>query len=339
MHRVVIVMSVFTILAAILAATALSITSTGTRAAQTKLNIVGYAVPGEAFGQIIKLWQRTPDGRGVTFSESWGPSTAQARAVAAGQKADIVHLSTGLDVEEIVKAGRIDPKWNRQGLKGIATHSVVVFAVRDGNPKKIRRWQDLVRPGVTIVTPNPGTSGAAKWNVLAAYGAARALGKKEKQAIAFVDQLFRNVVSLDSSGRTATNSFLAGRGDVFLTYENEALLARRNGENIQYVIPRQTMLIEAPIAVLKDSENKDLATKFVQFTRTSAAQRILGEYGFRPMLPAVAKELAKKYPSRPTIFKIDDNLFGGWQAADKKWFDPDTGLMTSILRNVGANAG
>ena len=300
------------------------------RTSETKLSLVGYAVPREALGAVIKAWQQTPDGRDVSFTQSYGASGDQARAVAAGLKADVVQLSTGLDVDLLVKAGLVDAKWNRQSFKGIATNSIVVFAVRDGNPKKIRNWSDLVRPGVGIVTPNPLSSGAAKWNVMAAYGAQRRLGKTDRQATAFVEKLFKNVVSLDTSGRNATNAFIAGRGDVFITYENEARLAK-----LQYVIPRQTLLIEAPIAVLKTSENRDAANKFIRFTKTAQGQRIFAQFGFRPLVPSVYKEFEKQYPRRPGIFRIDDRYIGGWNAVDKKWFDPDKGVWVGIARRTG----
>ena len=301
------------------------------RSADTRLSLVGYAVPREALGAVIEAWQKTPAGKDVSFTQSYGASGDQARAVAAGLDADIVQLSTGLDIELLEQAGLVDPKWDRQSYKGIATNSIVVFAVRDGNPKKIKNWNDLIKPGVEIVTPNPLSSGAAKWNVLAAYGAQRRLGKTDKQAQAFVAKLFKNVVSLDTSGRTATNSFVAGRGDVFITYENEARLAK-----LQYVIPRQTLLIEAPIAVIKSSEHLAEATAFVRFTKTPQAQRIFAQYGFRPIVPSVAKEFEKQYPPRPGVFKISDTYIGGWNAADRKWFDPDKGLMVGVLRQVGS---
>ena len=300
------------------------------RSNDTKLSLVGYAVPREALGAVIKAWQQTPDGRDVSFTQSYGASGDQARAVAAGLKADIVQLSTGLDIELLVKAGLVDSKWNRQSAKGIATNSIVVFAVRDGNPKKIKNWGDLLKPGVGIVTPNPLSSGAAKWNVMAAYGAQRRLGKSDRQATAFVERLFGNVVSLDTSGRNATNAFIAGRGDVFITYENEARLAK-----LQYVIPRQTLLIEAPIAVIKTSESRDVANTFIRFTKTAQAQRIFAQFGFRPTVPSVYKEFEKQYPRRPGIFKIDDKYIGGWSAVDKKWFDPDKGIWVGIARRTG----
>src|SRR5205809_2468425 len=256
-------------------------------------------------GKIIQAWQQTADGQGVSFSQTYGASTDQARAVAQGLKADVVFLSTGDDVNLLVDQGLVDSKWNRQSYGGIAADTVVVFAVRDGNPKHIKGWNDLIKPGVQVVTPNPFSSGSAKWNVLAAYGSQRRLGKTDKQATDYVKQLFRHVVSQDTSGRNATNTFLAGKGDVLLTYESEALNSRLNGQDIQYVIPRQSMLIELPIAVLKSSSNKDKANQFIRFVKGSTAQDLFAQYGFRPVNATVAKRYADKYPTRPGIFKID----------------------------------
>jgi len=312
----------------------LTVATASARSSDTRLSLVGYAVPREALGAVIKAWQQTPDGKDASFSQSYGASGDQARAVAAGLKADIVHLSTGLDVDLLVKAGLVDANWNKQSHKGIATNSIVVFAVRNGNPKKIKTWQDLLRPGVDIVTPNPFSSGAAKWNVMAAYGAARRTGKTDKQAQLFVEKLFRNVVAQDTSGRNATNTFVSGKGDVFITYENEARLAK-----LDYVIPRQTLLIEAPIAVLKNSENRDVANKFIRFTKTPQAQRIFAQFGYRPLIPAVLREVAKQYPPRPGIFRITDKYIGGWDAVAKRWFDPKSGIMVGIERRVGGPTG
>jgi sulfate/thiosulfate transport system substrate-binding protein len=319
-----VVLALVAVVAAVVASTA------SARSSDTRLSLVGYAVPREALGAVIKAWQQTPDGKDVSFTQSYGASGDQARAVAAGLKADVVQLSTGLDIELLEKAGLVDPNWDKQSFKGIATNSIVVFAVRDGNPKKIKNWNDLLKPGVGIVTPNPLSSGAAKWNVMAAYGAQRRLGKTDKQARDFIEKMFKNVVSLDTSGRNATNTFVAGRGDVFITYENEARLAK-----LQYVIPRQTLLIEAPIAVIKNSENREAANTFIRFTKSAAAQRIFAEYGFRPLLPSVYQEFIKQYPRRPGIFKITDKYIGGWNAVDKRWFDPDKGIWVGIAKRAG----
>jgi sulfate/thiosulfate-binding protein len=301
----------------------------------TNLSLVGYSTPKTVMGKIIRAWQKTPDGSDVSFSQSYGASTDQARAVVNGLEADLVFLSTEDDVNLLVDAGLVDSKWNRQSFNGIAADTVVVFAVRNGNPKHIKGWADLVRPGVQVVTPNPFSSGSAKWNVLAAYGAQRRLGKTDKQATAYVKQLFQHVVSQDTSGRNATNTFLAGKGDVLLTYESEAVNSRLNGQDIQYVIPRQTMLIELPMAVLESSSNKDRANQFVRFVKGATAQDLFAQYGFRPVNPTVAKRYADTYPTRPGIFKIDDTYIGGWRNADKVWFDPNKGRMAAIERAVG----
>src|SRR5438876_245307 len=276
---------------------ALSLT-TATAAGAASINVVAYSTPKTVMGKIIQAWQSTPDGSGVSFTQSYGASTDQAKAVAAGLPADVVFLSTGDDVNLLVDAGLVDQNWNHQSYKGIAADTVVVFAVRNGNPKHIKGWNDLIRPGVQVLTPNPFSSGSAKWNVLAAYGAQRRLGKTDKQATAYVQQLFKHVVSQDTSGRNATNTFLSGKGDVLITYESEALNARLNGQDIQYVIPRQSMLIELPIAVLKNSSNKDVANKFIQFVKAPTAQALFAQFGFRPVNPKVAKTYADKFPAR-----------------------------------------
>src|SRR5206468_6378881 len=266
-----------------IAAACAALTVSAAAAAGTNLSLVGYSTPTAVLGKIIQAWQQTPDGNNVSFTQSYGASTDQARAVANGLKADVVFLSTGDDVNLLVDAGLVDSKWDRQSYDGIGADTVVVFAVRNGNPKHIKSWNDLIKPGVQVVTPNPFSSGSAKWNILAAYGAQRRLGKTDKQATAYVRQLFQHVVSQDSSGRNATNTFLAGKGDVLITYESEAFAARQNGQNIQYVIPRQSMLIELPIAVLKGSSNKDVANKFIRFVKSDSAQDLFGQYGFRPV--------------------------------------------------------
>lgn len=317
-----------------------AVSGASARKADTKLGLVGYAVPREALGAIIKEWQKTPEGKDVSFSQSYGASGDQARAVVNGLRTDIVQLSTGLDVDVIVKGGLIDANWSKQSYNGIVSNSVVVFAVRPGNPKQIKKWEDLIKPGVEVITANPFTSGAAKWNILAAYGSQKKQGKTEKQSVDFIGKLFKNVVVQAKSGRDATNAFLSGKGDVLIAYENEALLSRKSGTDIQFYIPKQTMLIETPIAVLKNSENKDKANQFIRFTKTVAAQRIWAEHGFRPVNKQVAKEFKSKFPGRPTIFRINDKIFGGsWAAADKKWFDPDGSIMVNIEKAIGGPTG
>ncbi|MDX6423825.1 MAG: sulfate/thiosulfate transport system substrate-binding protein [Gaiellaceae bacterium] len=304
-----------------------------------KLSLVAYSTPREAYNALIPEFQKTPAGNGVSFSQSYAASGDQARAVKAGLNADIVALSLAPDVDELVAAGLVDRKWSRQSYRGIVTNSLVVFVVRDGNPKKIRGWNDLVRAGVDVVTPNPFTSGGARWNVMAAYGAQRKLGKTDKQAQDYLLKLFRNVVSQDKSARDSLQTFNAGRGDVLLAYENEALFAQSRGQKLPFVIPRSTILIENPIAVLKTSEHKQEATAFLRFLRTPGAQRTFAENGYRPVSKAVASEFPKKFPVRPGQFTIDQLGLGGWDKVQKRFFDARTGVMARIEREVGGVTG
>ena len=199
------------------------------RAADTELSLVAYSTPREAYAQLIPMFQKTAAGRDVGFTQSYGSSGEQTRAVKAGLKADLVALSLAPDVDELVTAGLVDENWTKQPYKGMVTDSVVVFVLRDGNPKHIKSWNDLLRPDVDVVTPNPFTSGGARWNVMAAYGAWRKAGKTHKQAQANLLKLFRNVVVQDKSARDSLNTFVSGKGDVLLAYENEALFSRMQG--------------------------------------------------------------------------------------------------------------
>jgi len=188
-----------------------------------------------------------------------------------------------------------------------------------------------------VLTPNPFRPGSAKWNILAAYLAERHLGKTDAEATAYVQKLFHHVVSQDTSGSNATNTFLGGKGDVLITYESEAINARLQGRNLQYVIPRQTMLIELPVAVLKGSANKDKANQFIQYLKSAPAQQVFARYGFRPVDKKVLAQpsVAKEFPKRPGVYTINDKTIGGWRAADKKWFDLNNGLMAKIEKAVG----
>ena len=303
------------------------------------LSLVAYSTPKAVMAKIISAWQQTPAGKGVSFTTSYGPSGDQAKAVAAGLKADVVFLSTGDDVNTLVDAGLVDPNWQKkEAFNGDLAYSVVAFAFRGGNPKHIRTWDDLVKPGVQIVTPNPFSSGSAKWNVLAAYAAARRAGKTDRQAIAFVTKLFRNVVSQDSSGRNATNTFLAGKGDVLLTYESEAVAAKQAGQNLAYLVPNKTMLIELPIAPIKTSPNVPLVKKFIAFAQGPQAQTILAQNGYRPVLKSVAKQYRAGFPTR-ALTTISNPWFVSWRKVDKRWFDPQKGLMVGIEKAVGGPTG
>jgi len=306
----------------------------------TTLNLVAYSTPKTVMGKLISMFQDTPAGQGVSFTQSYGPSGTQAQAIVAGQPADIAFLSTGEDVNTLVKAGLVAGNWAAAPDHGLAADSVVVFVVRNGNPKHIKHWSDLLKPGVQIVTPNPFSSGSAKWNVLAAYGAMRRLGKTDAQATAFVQKLFQHVVSQDSSGRNATNTFLAGKGDVLLTYESEAYAARQAGQDVRFVIPRQTMVIQLPIVPLKSSPNLAKAKQFIEFVQSPAAQDVFGQYGFRPLdKKALQKYFGTQLSVKPGQFTIADKMFGGWPKVDKTWFDPTHGRMVGIEQKVGGPTG
>lgn len=324
---------------ALLVATAALAAAAGARGQDVKLSLVAYSTPRDAYAKIIPLFQKTPQGQGVSFTQSYGASGDQARAVQNGLKADIVAFSLAPDVDELVKTGLVDANWSKQSYKGVVTDSVVVFAVRDGNPKHIKTWNDLLKPGVSVITPNPFTSGGARWNVMAAYGSWIKQGKTPKQAQANLLKLFQNVSVQDSSARNALNTFLSGKGDVLLTYENEAIAAQLAKQPVQYVIPRSTILIENPVAVTKDSSNKDTANAFLRFLRTPAAQQVFADYGYRPIVRSVFEANRKKFPSRPGLFTINQLGLGGWSKVQSQFFDPDRGILAGIERKVGGVTG
>lgn len=329
-----------TLLAALVVGAALTAPTTASaRSNDVRLNLVAYSTPREAYGKLIPLFNQTAAGKDVTFSQSYGASGDQARSVKAGLDADIVALSLAPDVDELVSAGLVDRSWSKQSYKGMVTNSVVVFAVRDGNPKKLRRWNDLLEAGVQVITPNPFTSGGARWNVMAAYGGFIREGATRAQARAKLLRLFRNVTVQDKSARDSLNTFLAGKGDVLLTYENEAIAAQRAKQPVQYVIPKATILIENPIAVLKTSDSRDTANQFLRFLKTPAAQAVFAEYGYRPIVPSVLEANRKRFPKRPDIFTITSLGLGGWTKVMRDFFDPRASVMADIERRVGGATG
>src|SRR4030095_12298377 len=194
--------------------------------------------------------------------------------------------------------------WNQNATKGMVTDSVVVLAVRKGNPKNIKTWDDLIKPGVEVITPNPFTSGGARWNVMAAYGAQIAQGKSPEQAVAYLEQLFRNVPVQDKSAREALQTFVGGKGDVMIAYENEAITAQQKDQNVDYTIPDQTILIENPIAVTTKSKDPTAAKSFVDYLLTPEAQQVLADKGYRPVDQQVAA--TADFPKPSGLFTIAD---------------------------------
>jgi sulfate/thiosulfate transport system substrate-binding protein len=300
-----------------------------------KLALVAYSTPREVYAQLTKDFAATPAGEGISFDESYAASGEQSRAVAAGLPADVVAFSLAPDVTRLVDEGIVDASWSDDEHGGMVSDSVVVFAVRKGNPKGIRTWADLTRKGIEVITPNPFTSGGAQWNVMAAYGAQRALGKSERERVEYLRSLFRNVSVQDKSAREALQTFVGGKGDVLLAYENEAILAQSKGEELDYVVPDETILIENPIAVVSEGGHADAAQRFVDFTRSPEAQRVFGKAGYRPILKDVLAEF--DYPTPAQLFTIAD--LGGWPAVRERFFDVEDGVMADVQRELGQSLG
>src|SRR2546423_11001113 len=307
------------------------------RQAGTTLNLVAYSTPKPVMQKLISRFSHTSAGQGVSFTQSYGPSGSQARAIVAGLPASIAFLSTGLDIDTLADANLVAKSWTSAPYGGIAADSVVAFIVRPGNPKHIHAWSDLVKPGVQVVTPNPFSSGSAKWDVLAAYAASRKHGMRDHKAVQFVTKLFKHVVSQDTSGSNAANTFFAGRGDVLVTYESEAYAAFTAGTRGKLVVPKPTMLIELPMVALKDAPSA--AKAFISYAHAPKQQAIFAANGYRPVVKSVLKRpnLAgwrNKYDTGST-FNIRDRLFGGWRKVNRVWFDPNNGRMVGIERAVG----
>ncbi|GAA1992371.1 sulfate ABC transporter substrate-binding protein [Terrabacter lapilli] len=303
--------------------------STAAGAATSTINLYAYSVPKVAFDLLIPAFQKTSAGKGVQFQQSYGASGDQSRKVAAGAEADFVNFSVEPDVTRLVDAGLVDSKWNDNAHKGIPFGSVVTIVVRKGNPKGIKDWDDLLKPGVEVVTPNPFSSGSAKWNLLAPYAAKSDGGKNKAAGLAYINSLVSQHVKIQpKSGREATEAFLQGTGDALLGYENEALFIEKNGDPVQHVTPPSTFKIENPAAALKGSKNAAKATAFNDFLYTPEAQKLLAEAGFRPVDPTVAASFASKFPAPQKLWTIDD--LGGWKSVDGTLFKKDVGDIAVI---------
>ncbi|HVU72241.1 MAG TPA: extracellular solute-binding protein [Mycobacteriales bacterium] len=295
------------------------------------VNIVAYSVPKPAYDALTAAFQKTSAGAGVKFTSSYGASGSQSKAVLAGQKADYVAFSLEPDLTKLVPS-KVDASWNSGPTKGLVSDSVVVLVVRKGNPKGIKGWADLVKPGVQIVTPDPASSGSAKWNLLAAYQQVIAQGGTADQAAQYVTALFKNVVSRADSGAKATTQFLGGTGDVLLSYENEAIGAKQNGADIDYIIPDQTVLIENPAAVTTTAPQA--AKDFLSYVESADGQKIFASKGYRPVLPGVdpgtvqgANDPSNPFPTPQDLITIES--LGGWKTVNDQLFG-DNGVITKI---------
>ncbi len=320
----------------VLALAGCSAASSGASKAQS-VSVVGFSVLEQANEPVISDFEQTADGQNVEFKTSYGSSGDQSRAVEGGLKADVVHFSLEPDIQRLVDSGQVAASWDKTPTHGILTQSVVVIATRPGNPLNIQGWDDLVKPGVDIVTPNPASSGSAKWNILAAYGHVLADGGTAAQAKAYLTKFFDNVAALPSSGRDATTAFTSGTGDVLLSYENEAILARQAGEKLDYFVPDETILIQNPGAVTKTAS--PAAEDFLKFLTGKQAQTDYEQAGFRPLVDGItepvdgANDPANPFPQPKKLMTIDD--FGGWDKADTKFFDEKAGLVTKIQQQTG----
>lgn len=329
-------------------ATATESTSAEAAAPSTgAINLIlgAYTTPREAYAELIPVFQaqwKEKTGQDVTFEESYLGSGAQSRAIVEGFEADITALSLEADIDRIVKAGLITHDWKSGPTKGMVSTSVVAFAVRKGNPKAIQDWADLAQPDLEILTPNPKTSGGAMWNILSLYGAAQrgfvdGVAKDDPAATqAFLLSVLQNVTVMDKGARESITNFEQGVGDVAITYENEVLVAQKNGQDYDFVLPQSSILIENPVAVVDTYVDKhgtrEVAEAFVTFLLTEEAQTIFAEYGLRSVDPEVATATAEQYPALADQFTID--YFGGWAEATPKFFGEEDGIFTQTVAQV-----
>jgi sulfate transport system substrate-binding protein len=299
-----------------------------------KLDVVGYSTPEAVYTEALEpAFEESSNGSGVSFSNSFGASGDQSRAVAAGQPASVVHFSQAGDMERLVEEGEIVAKdWDQNKYKGIAQNSVVVMVVRKGNPEGLKSLDDLQSKDVDVITPNPFSSGSARWNIMAVYGNAIEAGKSPDQALDEVRTVLEKTVAQPGSGRDALSAFTQGQGDVLLSYENEAIKAEEEGEDVEYVVPPATLLIETPIAVTKDAP-EPAAQDFLDFIWSDEGQEIWAENGYRPVNPKLVDE--KQFPTPKDLFHIAD--FGGWGKVNDEFFDDETGSVAEIEKELGVS--
>ena len=316
-----------------------------TNSNSVKLILGAYTTPREAYGELIPIFAsqwKGKTGQEVTFEESYLGSGAQARAINEGFEADVAALSLDGDIKKVADAGLITHDWHIPPYNGMVSTSIVVFAVRKGNPKNIHDWADLTQPGLEILTPDPKTSGGAQWNILALFGAALR-GKiegvpanDETAAIEFLKSVLKNVTAFDKGARESITNFETGVGDVAITYENEALVGQQSGQDYEFVIPTSTILIENPVSVVDTYVDKhgtrEVAEAFVQFLFTKEAQEVFAKHGLRSLDKDVAAATKAQYPPVTDLFTIGDQ-FGGWSEAGPKYFG-DSGIYTQAIVEV-----
>lgn len=312
-------------------AAAIGLSSCSSSSSGKSVDLVAYSVPKPAYDALAAAFAQTARGKGFTLNASYGASGTQRDAVLDGQHADLVNFSVEPDMAALVP-DKVDAAWDGGPNKGIISDSVVVLTVRKGNPLHIAGWDDLTKPGVQIVTPDPASSGSAKWNILAAYAHVLSAGGSAADAEAYLKDFFTHVASRASSGSDAMQQFLNGTGNVLVSYENEAIAARQAGEEIDYVVPDENILIQAPAAVTKDASQP--AKDFLDFALSKSGQEIFASKGFRPVLSGVtvptvegANDPSNPFPTPKHLVTIDD--LGGWDVVNDKFFG-DSGIVTKI---------
>lgn len=293
----------------------------------TPVNLYAYSVAKPAIDALASAYAATPEGAGTVIQASYGASGDQSRKVAAGAPADLVAFSLAPDVTRLVGPGLVSREWDAAG-QGSPFGSVVVFVVRRGNPLQLHDWDDLLRDGVRVVTPNPLSSGSAQWNLLAPYAQASDGGKHPQAGLDYVAELVDDhVTTQPTSGAEATESFRQGTGDVLLSYENEALAAIRAGDDFEIVVPPHTFRIDSAVAPIQSSPRAEVAGRFLAFVAGPAGQEAVARAGFRPADPAV---LARhpEFPTPEKLWTIAD--LGGWPAVTASLFDRNTGAITQV---------
>lgn len=299
-----------------------------------EISIVAYSTPEVVYNEIIPDFQATPEGKGVAFKRSFGASGDQSRAVEAGQKADFVSFSTEPDMTRLVDAGLVAEDWRDNPNRGLVNTSLVAFIVREGNPKNIKNWDDLLRPGIKVLTPNPFTSGAARWNILAPYLYASRGGSDHQAGLDFVRELITEHVPVqDKSGREALQTFLNGDADVLLSYEYEAITANKQGsQKVDYVIPEETLRIDIYVATTKDAP--PIAKTFLDYVLSEPGQERFAGWGYRPINEAVLARHADEFPNPQKLWTIDD--LGGWAEVNPRFFSED-GPIAKIEEEAGVS--
>jgi len=303
--------------------------ATGEASKQQELLVVSYAVTKGAYDRILPRFAadwKAKTGQELKIRTSYGGSGTQTRAIIDGLEADVATLALSADVLKLQQAGLIQPGWETELPSGsIITNSAVAFLTRPGNPKGIRSWKDLVKPGVTVVTANPKTSGGARWNFLGLWGSISQTGGSQQQAEAYVTSVYRNVENLPKDAREASDVFLKrDQGDVLLNYENEAILATRTGDlKAPFVVPELNIRIEGPVAVVDKvvdrKGTRKAAEALASYLFSEEAQQVFAEEGFRPTNPTVWERVKSRFAPVKQFFSVQE--FGGWDAVNKTFFD------------------